>query len=67
MAQAGLASLLSKRDVTVPIVGATKTRHLEDAIAAVDVTLPARRLPASRRRARRSRPLLVSQSSSAGS
>jgi aryl-alcohol dehydrogenase-like predicted oxidoreductase len=25
--------------VTAPVVGATKLRHLEDAIAAVDVTL----------------------------
>lgn len=41
MAQIGLAWLLSKRDVTAPIVGATKTKHLEDAIAALDVTLSA--------------------------
>jgi aryl-alcohol dehydrogenase-like predicted oxidoreductase len=41
MAQVGLAWLLSKRAVTAPIVGATKLRHLEDAIAALDVTLSA--------------------------
>jgi 1-deoxyxylulose-5-phosphate synthase len=41
MAQVSLAWLLSKRAVTAPIVGATKLRHLEDAIAALDVTLSA--------------------------
>ena len=38
-AQIALAWLLGKPAVTAPIVGATKLRHLEDAIAAVDVTL----------------------------
>ena len=41
MAEVGMAWLLSKRDVTAPIVGATKLAHLEDAIAALDVTLSA--------------------------
>lgn len=41
MARIALAWLLSKRDVTAPIVGATKTYHLEDAVAALDVTLTA--------------------------
>lgn len=41
MAQIGLAWLLSKRDVTAPIVGATKPQHLEDAIGALDLTLSA--------------------------
>ena len=41
MAQIGLAWLLSKREVTAPIVGATKLRHLEDAIGALSVTLSA--------------------------
>jgi 1-deoxyxylulose-5-phosphate synthase len=41
MAQIGLAWLLSKRDVTAPIVGATKVKHLEDAISALDLTLSA--------------------------
>jgi aryl-alcohol dehydrogenase-like predicted oxidoreductase len=41
MAQIGLAWLLSKRDITAPIVGATKIKHLEDAIAALDITLSA--------------------------
>jgi 1-deoxyxylulose-5-phosphate synthase len=38
-AQIALAWLLGKPAVTAPIVGATKLRHLEDAIAAVEVTL----------------------------
>jgi aryl-alcohol dehydrogenase-like predicted oxidoreductase len=38
-AQIALAWLLSKPAVTAPIVGATKLAHLEDAVAAVDVTL----------------------------
>ena len=38
-AQVALAWLLGRPAVTAPIVGATKLRHLEDAIAAVDVTL----------------------------
>jgi 1-deoxyxylulose-5-phosphate synthase len=38
-AQIALAWLLAKPAVTAPIVGATKLPHLEDAIAAVDVTL----------------------------
>jgi aryl-alcohol dehydrogenase-like predicted oxidoreductase len=38
-AQIALAWLLHKPGVTAPIVGATKPRHLDDALAAVDVTL----------------------------
>jgi 1-deoxyxylulose-5-phosphate synthase len=38
-AQVALAWLLGKPAVTTPIVGATRLRHLEDAIAAVEVTL----------------------------
>jgi 1-deoxyxylulose-5-phosphate synthase len=38
-AQVALAWLLHKPGVTAPIVGATKPGHLEDAIAAVDLTL----------------------------
>jgi aryl-alcohol dehydrogenase-like predicted oxidoreductase len=38
-AQVALAWLLSRPGVTAPIVGATKLEHLDDAIAAVDVTL----------------------------
>jgi aryl-alcohol dehydrogenase-like predicted oxidoreductase len=41
MAQVALAWVLSKRDVTAPIVGATKLHHLTDAIAALDITLSA--------------------------
>jgi 1-deoxyxylulose-5-phosphate synthase len=40
-AQIALAWLLSKPAVTAPIVGATKLRHIEDALAAVDLTLDA--------------------------
>ena len=39
MAQVALSWLLSKPEVTAPIVGATKMHHLDDAIAAVDVML----------------------------
>ena len=38
-AQIALARLLSKPDVTAPIVGATKLGHLEDAVAATAVRL----------------------------
>jgi 1-deoxyxylulose-5-phosphate synthase len=38
-AQVALAWLLAQPAVTAPIVGSTKSRHLEDAIAAVDITL----------------------------
>jgi len=38
-AQVALAWLLHKPGVTAPIVGATKTGHLEDALAAADVVL----------------------------
>jgi len=41
MAQVALAWLLSKRDVTALIVGATKMYQLDDALAALDVTLSA--------------------------
>ncbi|HEY8595800.1 MAG TPA: aldo/keto reductase [Devosiaceae bacterium] len=40
-AQVALAWLLSKPEVTAPIVGATKLRHLEDAAAAVSLELTA--------------------------
>jgi aryl-alcohol dehydrogenase-like predicted oxidoreductase len=40
-AQVALAWLLSKPAVSAPIVGATKMQHLEDAAAAVDITLAA--------------------------
>jgi aryl-alcohol dehydrogenase-like predicted oxidoreductase len=39
MAQVALAWMLSKPFITSPIVGATKPQHLEDALAAVPVTL----------------------------
>ncbi|HSQ29480.1 MAG TPA: aldo/keto reductase [Gemmatimonadaceae bacterium] len=41
MAQVALAWVLSKRDVTAPIVGATKVQHLADAVAGLDITLSA--------------------------
>jgi 1-deoxyxylulose-5-phosphate synthase len=40
-AQIALAWLLGRPSVTAPIVGATKLAHVEDAVAAVDVTLDA--------------------------
>jgi aryl-alcohol dehydrogenase-like predicted oxidoreductase len=40
-AQVALAWLLSKPVVTAPIVGVTKDRHLDDAVAAVDLQLSA--------------------------
>jgi aryl-alcohol dehydrogenase-like predicted oxidoreductase len=41
MAQVALAWLLQVPGITAPIVGATKPKHLSDAVAAVDVTLTA--------------------------
>ena len=38
-AQVALAWLLQKPGITAPIVGATKLSHLEDAVAALSVTL----------------------------
>jgi aryl-alcohol dehydrogenase-like predicted oxidoreductase len=38
-AQIAMAWLLGKPGITAPIIGATKPKHLADAIAAVDVTL----------------------------
>jgi len=38
-AQVALAWMLSKPSVTAPIVGATKEHHIDDAVAAVDLTL----------------------------
>jgi aryl-alcohol dehydrogenase-like predicted oxidoreductase len=37
--QIALAWLLQKQPVTAPIIGATKTSHLEDAVAALSITL----------------------------
>ena len=38
-AQVALAWLLHQPGVTAPIIGATKLQHLDDAVAAVDLTL----------------------------
>jgi aryl-alcohol dehydrogenase-like predicted oxidoreductase len=38
-AQIALAWVLAKPEVSAPIVGATRARHLEDAIAAVEIAL----------------------------
>jgi aryl-alcohol dehydrogenase (NADP+) len=38
-AQVGLAWILQQTGVTAPIIGASKTKHLDDAIAALDVKL----------------------------
>jgi aryl-alcohol dehydrogenase-like predicted oxidoreductase len=45
-AQVALAWLLAKPAVTAPIVGATKPNHLEDAVAALSVTLTAEEIAA---------------------
>jgi len=39
MAQIALAWVLHKPEVTTPIIGATKIKHLDDAVAALDVAL----------------------------
>lgn len=39
MAQVALAWVLKNPVVSAPIVGATKVRHLTDAVAALDLTL----------------------------
>lgn len=39
MAQIALAWLLHKPEVTTPIIGATKPKHLDDAVAALDIEL----------------------------
>ncbi|WP_379545593.1 aldo/keto reductase [Qipengyuania sp. DSG2-2] len=41
MAQVALAWVLQKPEVTSPIVGATKARHIDDAVAALDLELTA--------------------------
>ena len=41
MAQASLAWMLSKPYVTAPIVGTTSVHHVEEAVAALDITLTA--------------------------
>ena len=38
-AQVALAWMLTKEYITAPIIGATKPHHLEDAVAALDITL----------------------------
>lgn len=45
-AQVGLAWVLQKPGITAPIVGATKMQHLDDAIAALDLTLTASEIEA---------------------
>ena len=47
MAQVALAWVLSKQVVAGPIVGATKPRHLDDAMAALDVGLSAEEVGSS--------------------
>jgi len=39
MAQVALAQMLSKPVVTVPIIGATKPHHLEDAVATLAIQI----------------------------
>ncbi len=45
-AQIALAWLFHQPGVTAPIIGASKLQHLEDAIAAIDLTLDATELAA---------------------
>ena len=45
-AQLALAWLLHKPEVTAPIIGASKPKHLRDAVAAVDVSLSAEEIAA---------------------
>jgi aryl-alcohol dehydrogenase-like predicted oxidoreductase len=45
-AQIALAWVLGKSPITAPIVGATKIRHLEDAVAALSVKLTAEEIAA---------------------
>jgi aryl-alcohol dehydrogenase (NADP+) len=45
-AQIALAWLLAKPDVTAPIVGASKMKHLDDALAALDIRLDAEEIKA---------------------
>ena len=40
-AQVALAWVLQKSDITAPIIGATKVAHLDDAVAALELTLTA--------------------------
>lgn len=46
MAQVALAWVLAKAGVSAPIVGASKTRHLDDAVAALNVELSAEEIEA---------------------
>ena len=39
MAQIATAWMLSKPAITAPIIGATKSHHIDDAVAAVDLVL----------------------------
>ncbi|HRE28741.1 MAG TPA: aldo/keto reductase, partial [Anaerolineales bacterium] len=43
MAQVAIAWITSKAVVTAPIIGATKLRHLDDAVAALAIALTAAR------------------------
>jgi len=45
-AQVALAWVLSKSFVTAPIIGATKIHHIDDAVAAVDLTLSSEEITA---------------------
>ena len=39
MAQEALAWMLSKPEITAPIVGSTSVKHIEEAVSALDITL----------------------------
>lgn len=46
MAQVSLAWMLSKPFITAPIVGTTSVKHIEEAVAALDVTLSPKEISA---------------------
>ena len=59
MAQIALAWVLSKPVVSCPIVGATKPKHLQDAVAALDVNLTDDEISGARGAVHRAGQLLV--------
>ena len=46
MAQEALAWMLSKPGITAPIVGTTDPKHVQEAVAALDITLDAAEIQA---------------------
>ncbi|MBO4708930.1 MAG: aldo/keto reductase, partial [Kiritimatiellae bacterium] len=46
MAQESLAWMLSKPEITAPIVGCTSVKHVEEAVSALDIKLDAEEIAA---------------------